>query len=110
MSRKIALFGLGNELHIDDWPQETIVAVGTLAPEKSTPHNIEMNGRQIPVVTVEHLRKMAFDFVIITDTSQFNKIYKACALAQIPQFKIISYALNIEIFYLFVFTFPMFIK
>lgn len=91
MSRKIALFGLGNELHIDDWSQETIVAVGTLSLDKSTPQKIELNGRQLPVVTVEQLGKTAFDFVIITDTSQFNKIYKACALAQIPQFKIISY-------------------
>ncbi|ORU00575.1 Glycosyltransferase [Anaerovibrio sp. JC8] len=92
MSRKIALFGLGNELYIDDWSQETIVAVGTLPINVSIPTSIELNsGQTVPIVDIEKLKGMAFDFIIITDTSQFNKIYITCAQAQIPQFKIISY-------------------
>lgn len=91
MGRKIALFGLGTGLYDDDWSQETIVAIGVLSTDKSTPKKIELNGHQIPVMNVELLKKLAFDFIIITDTSQFNRIYKACAQARIPQFKIISY-------------------
>ncbi len=90
MSRKIALFGLGDELHIDDWSQETIVAVGTLL-NNNTPQSVEINGQQIPVVNANQLRQMEFDFIIITDSALFNKIYITCAQAQIPQFKIISY-------------------
>lgn len=91
MSRKIALFGLGNLLHIDDWSQETIVAVGTLSIDNNTPKNIELNHQQIPVLNIEQIRKLDFDFIIITDSTQFNNIYITCAQAQIPQFKIISY-------------------
>lgn len=92
MSRKIALFGLGDELYIDDWSQEIIVAAGTLMLDSTTPKNIKLNGGQnVPVVSIDQLKEMAFDFIIITDTSQFNRIYITCAQAQIPQFKIISY-------------------
>ncbi|KHM51712.1 hypothetical protein NZ47_09085 [Anaerovibrio lipolyticus] len=92
MSRKIALFGLGNELYIDDWSQETVVAVGTLTMDSTTPTTIELNDtRTVPVVTISQLTEMSFDFIIITDTSQFNNIYITCAQARIPQFKIISY-------------------
>ncbi len=92
MSRKIALFGLGDELYIDDWSQETVVAVGTLTMDSTTPTTIELNDtRTVPVVTISQLTEMSFDFIIITDTSQFNNIYITCAQARIPQFKIISY-------------------
>lgn len=91
MSRKIALFGLGEELNNDDWSQETIVAVGSLYKDNIIPQSVEINNQQVPVVNVDQLRQMEFDFIIITDSTQFNKIYITCAQAQIPQFKIISY-------------------
>ena len=91
MSRKIALFGLGKELNNDDWSQETIVAVGSLTTDNNTPQSVEINNQQISVVNVDQLRQMEFDFIIITDSTQFNNIYITCAQAQIPQFKIISY-------------------
>lgn len=91
MSRKIALFGLGDELYIDDWSQETIVAVGTLIMDANTPKTVNLKGQSLPVVNINQLKKLAFDFIIITDVNQFNNIYIACAQAQIPQFKIISY-------------------
>ena len=91
MSRKIALFGLGNEINNDDWSQENIVAIGTLTTDCNTPKSVEINGQQTPVVSVNQLRQIVFDFVIVTDSTQFNKIYITCAQAQIPQFKIISY-------------------
>lgn len=91
MSRKIALFGLGELLTADPWADEIIVAVGTLAKDKSTPANIEINNQKVPILSVKQLVKLEFDFVVITDTSQFNNIYITCAKALIPQFKIISY-------------------
>ncbi|WP_407400644.1 DUF4422 domain-containing protein [Anaerovibrio sp.] len=91
MSRNIVLFGLGDELYIDDWSQETIVAVGTLSPDVKTSKNVDLNGQSVPVTNIDGLKKLTFDFIIITDSSQFNRIYIACAQAQIPQFKIISY-------------------
>lgn len=92
MSRKIALFGLGDELYIDNWSQESIVAVGALKINSATPKNVELNsGQTVPVVNIDQLKTMDFDFIIITDTSQFNNIYITCAKALIPQFKIISY-------------------
>lgn len=91
MSRKIALFGLGEGLHLDDWSQETIVAVGTMSQDNQTPKNIEINNHLVPVVNVDQLRELDFDFIIITDSANFNNIYITCAQAQIPQFKIISY-------------------
>ncbi|WP_276838468.1 DUF4422 domain-containing protein [Anaerovibrio lipolyticus] len=91
MSRKIALFGLGDDLYKDDWSQENIVAIGALNTDSNTPKTIELNGQPTPVLSVTQLKKLSFDFIIITDTSQFNKIYITCAQACIPQFKIISY-------------------
>ena len=92
MSRKIALFGLGDELYIDDWSQETIVAVGTLTMNDTIPKAVKLNGGQsVPLCDIKQLKKLTFDFIIITDSTQFNKIYITCAQAQIPQFKIISY-------------------
>ena len=91
MSRKIALFGLGPILTMDAWTDETVVAVGVLVKDKSTPANVEINHQKVPVLSIKQLVKLEFDFVIITDTSQFNNIYITCAKAQIPQFKIISY-------------------
>lgn len=91
MSRKIALFGLGQGLTADDWTEETIVAVGALSKDKTTPKSVEINHQKVPVVTISQLVKLNFDFVVITDTSQFNNIYITCAKARIPQFKIISY-------------------
>ncbi len=91
MSRKIALFGLGDELYNDNWDQETITAIGTHIIDANTPQTVDINHQPIPVVDVQELKKYSFDFVIITDSSQFNNIYLTCAKAQIPQFKIISY-------------------
>ena len=91
MSRKIALFGLGPILTMDAWTDETVVAVGVLVKDKSTPANVEINHQKVPVLSIKQLVKLEFDFVVITDTSQFNNIYITCAKAQIPQFKIISY-------------------
>ena len=91
MRRRIALFGLGNELNIDDWNEESIVAVGALPSNTRPPKSIELNHQTVPVVNIQQLCKLDFDFIIITDSSQFNNIYITCAKAQIPQFKIISY-------------------
>ena len=91
MSRKIALFGLGDELYNDNWDQETITAVGTHGTDANTPKTVDINHQSIPVVSVQELKKFPFDFIVITDSSQFNNIYITCAKAQIPQFKIISY-------------------
>ncbi len=91
MSRKIALWGLGNEIYIDNWTQETIIAVGTLSTDAKMPKTIELNKRSVPVVNIQQLSKLNFDFVIIMDSSHYNTSYIACAQAQIPQFKIISY-------------------
>ena len=90
MSRKIALFGLGPVLTADTRSDETVVAVGVLVKDKSPPANVEINHQKVPVLSIKQLVKLEFDFVIITDTSQFNNIYITCAKAQIPQFKIIS--------------------
>ncbi|MBE6105132.1 DUF4422 domain-containing protein [Anaerovibrio lipolyticus] len=91
MSRKIALFGLGDELYIDDWSSEDIVAVGTLNADDNTPKTVDLNYQTVPVININQLKELDFDFVVITDTSQFNNIYITCAQAPIPQFKIISY-------------------
>ncbi|MCR5175308.1 MAG: DUF4422 domain-containing protein [Anaerovibrio sp.] len=90
MNRKIIIFGL-KDIHNMDFTGDSVIAISVLNENHIKTKSINLNNQNVPIINVKKITDLNFDFVIISDSNNFNNIYITCAKARIPQFKIISY-------------------